>query len=676
MLQEAITLQNEAVEKLIKLTNRKSKKEITFKAPTGSGKTYMMAKYMNEMLEQRNDVIFLVTTLSKGGLGKQNYEKFSEYKKKDFKNLDPYFIATDSSGEEGLFISTGANVYILETAKSSKSGKLMRGPLVNFFKNITEEGLFGGLGKEIYLIKDECHIKTNNIDDLDSYFSKVINFSATPKLSRGQKPDIEITNLAAENAKLIKHVEFDKEADFETAVKKFESIKEDYRNLLNVNPCMIVQISNKDKADQELEDIVFKCLNSAEHSDLKWALIVGDANKCDTNDLMKAKKLPVEQWRRYAKEPLSLLDIIIFKLTVSEGWDIPRACMLYQIRDTQSEQLDEQVLGRVRRNPRLLDYEKLSPQAQDLAMTAWAYGEEPKEETKSIEVLVKKDVQGEVKIKTTKLKTLENNSKFNISAFLSKAPKAVTTKSIFELYAEYKKAPEDVKVMSLNYVDSAEKWYSFASNISEITKKYNDFEYDYESAMEIATDDDGIELLVSFPASSFFLENTIQKEIPEWVWYRKDKNDSFSFDSEAEREWAKHLQSLIVVSNGPKAIKESFGTFMFGKNFPDNSEIRFEYFLNGAKHWSYPDFVMKDTKNRIHIFEVKSVNESNTIQIDKEEYEAKINELKKCYKQASKITDNIFYLPIKDMDDWKIIRYLNGVEEHLTLKQFLDFVRY
>ena len=48
MLQEAKDLQNIAVERLVKLTA--SQDEITFKAPTGSGKTYMMADAMNRIL--------------------------------------------------------------------------------------------------------------------------------------------------------------------------------------------------------------------------------------------------------------------------------------------------------------------------------------------------------------------------------------------------------------------------------------------------------------------------------------------------------------------------------------------------------------------------------------------------------------------------------------------------
>ncbi len=49
--------------------------------------------------------------------------------------------------------------------------------------------------------------------------------------------------------------------------------------------------------------------------------------------------------------------------------------MLYQIRDTKSEQLDEQVIGRVRRNPKLIDFEKLDNKSQELVMRAYVWAD-------------------------------------------------------------------------------------------------------------------------------------------------------------------------------------------------------------------------------------------------------------------------------------------------------------
>ena len=100
---------------------------------------------------------------------------------------------------------------------------------------------------------------------------------------------------------------------------------------------MIIQISNKEKADEELQNEIFPALN--DFPDLKWMLIVNDPKECDTNDVFKAKNLPVSRWKDYAKNNLSGIDVIIFKLVISEGWDIPRACMLYQARNSRSSSL-------------------------------------------------------------------------------------------------------------------------------------------------------------------------------------------------------------------------------------------------------------------------------------------------------------------------------------------------
>ena len=92
MLQEIIELQNSAVEKLLDLTRKNTKKTYTFRAPTGSGKTYMMADYMNRLLQVNPNIVFLVSSLSKRDLAKQNYDKFCEYRNNSFLNINPYLI--------------------------------------------------------------------------------------------------------------------------------------------------------------------------------------------------------------------------------------------------------------------------------------------------------------------------------------------------------------------------------------------------------------------------------------------------------------------------------------------------------------------------------------------------------------------------------------------------------
>ena len=116
--------------------------------------------------------------------------------------------------------------------------------------------------------------------------------------------------------------------------------------------------------------------------------------------------------------------------------------------------------------------------------------------------------------------------------------------------------------------------------------------------------------------------------------------------------------------------------YLWGKNYLLNSEIKFEYCLGGV-HSSYPDFVMKDSFDRIHLFEVKSVNISNATPaaFDSIAYKVKVEELKKCYKQASILTGYYFYLPVYKGDEWHITQLANGREKNMTKAQFEHFMK-
>ena len=113
MLQGAKDLQNRAVSQMVAMLAR-GKKEYTVKAPTGSGKTYMMADFMNRILATQNNVVFLVSSLSKSDLAEQNYNSFCALRDNNtFPQLNPYLINSETSGEGSIFIPTDHNVYVL-----------------------------------------------------------------------------------------------------------------------------------------------------------------------------------------------------------------------------------------------------------------------------------------------------------------------------------------------------------------------------------------------------------------------------------------------------------------------------------------------------------------------------------------------------------------------------------
>ena len=681
MLKEAIDLQNRAIEELFSKAHG-TKKELTFRAPTGSGKTRMMADFMNRIISEQKDVIFLVSTLSKGNLAQQNYDTFlSCAQSGTFPELKPYLINTEISGEEELYIPTDYNVYVLPRDLFKAGGILTRGPLDHFLMTMTDGEFSTGLGKRIFLVRDECHQATNNLDEIsDRYFARTFNFSATPKLGRGQFPDVQISDDDAVAAKLIKRVELieDSSVTVDDAINKFLEVKAQYNKLLGVSPCLIIQISNKDKAEEEWRDKIKPALDK--HQALKWMVIVntfkttGAEDKkqeilCDTNDDVK-KKLPVARWKDYAKGNNSTIDVIIFKMVISEGWDIPRACMLYQVRDTKSRQLDEQVMGRVRRNPRLLDYETLSDEAKELASTAWVWGIKPDNINNVVPVKLWKNggvnVQEQIRVKTTKLIDLTERADFDINKFIEKQKNPTTYKNICELYKKMKQGDNALQELSFDYANDVYlKWWTFMQNYDKVKHEHDTFVCDYEHSMVEDKE-------TSFPVDSTYVDSLNHSEIEDWVWCRKEsKSTTFAFDSDAEREWADYLEKKIVRSDAAEVFQlgDDDEHFLWGKNFPNNSEIKYEYYSGGIRK-SYPDFILKDKQGRSHIFEVKSVNGNGTAEFNVDEYRYKIEELKKCYKATSaKLMNHYFYIPIKDGDDWQIFRYVDGVENIMTKQQ-------
>ncbi len=659
MLQEVKDLQNNAVSRLVEYISRKS--ETTFRAPTGSGKTYMMGDLMNRIIGRNDKVVFLVSSLSKGDLARQNYESFKDNADAGvFPNLKPYLISTEVSGEEGLQIPLDYNVYVLPRDLFKQDSLLMRGPMINFLRTMTGD-LFGeGLNNILYLIKDECHQATSNLDEISGdFFRKVINFSATPNRSRGQIPDVQISDKEAEDVGLIKKVEFGNLNDtVEDAINKFKEVKQDYISL-DVEPCLIIQISNAAKAEQELNDNIMPVLNKVENQGLKWMVMVdlkgkkSESTLCDTNDIIKGK-LPVSQWKDYAKH--RGIDIIIFKMVISEGWDIPRACMLYQVRDSKSKQLDEQVLGRVRRNPRLLDFEKLNERQKELATTAWVWGIMPDNMAARYTVSLfdgGKEIQENFKVKSTKLVNLTMERNFNIDELMDRQEYKLESTDIFKLYRDMEKVPNEVQDLCYKYANgNVLRWYKFAEHIGLAKEKYNTFICDYAQSLVVDKE-------TTFPVTSSFNDSQHKEGDMNWIWRRKDGRDRFAFDSYAEREWAAILRKLArrgyVMELEVPQMDADDELFLWGKNYPQNSEIRYEYYADGV-HASYPDFILKDMHGRIHLFEVKSVNVATNSNIEREEYEKKkpAQSLSRMFKKIARISLLSAYHERGGMADKKI----------------------
>lgn len=692
MLDDVKNLQERAISELVQSLSEKD--DVVFKAPTGSGKTFIMARVMDEVISKDDNVVFIVSSLSKANLAQQNYDKFNEYLELGLvQYLNPHLISSETSCESALYIPSVNNVYVLPQALYKAKSKL-KGQQA-FLKLLLE---IKNHGRVLYLIKDESHVATNNLDELKSFFTKIINISATPK----KKPDVEISEQDAVNACLIKRVQYCSSADYgdddfsvdslqyKELLKALDYLKEckkDYLEKSNINPCLIIQISNKDLGEKQF-NVIERALGLSEYKDLKWVGYAKDPKVCQTNDQMI--KTSPQKWEKYCKPNDSTIDVIIFKMAITEGWDIPRANMLFQIRDSKSKQLDVQVLGRVRRNPRIMDFEKITDEKERrLFTTAYVWGiKDNSSEQKSVDVTlkgsvpdgnrIKNEIQEEIKVKITKLADLnDTQSNFDIDTFLKEKQAPESCKSIFELYNELTKSSNRIQVeckryMFSSYDDEYSKYFGFVNNLSEIKSKVKTILSSDSSSIEVVKNSLGKDLEVSLPYNSLYFQNKkYSLQDVKGVWNNGSDMREFTFDSDSEKKWLyKMLQDFSIKKI---SLDEEKDILLVGKNYLQNSEIKYEYYADGS-HFSYPDFVLKDKYDRIFLFEVKSMNISSSLQIDTKVYQEKEEILKDLYSKVSSKVEHYFCLPILNGKSWTVHCYYKGVHYELKEDQFKNVV--
>lgn len=655
MKSEIIELQERTVQSIFNLA-KKGNKSITVKAPTGSGKTHIMANLMNKMIADDENIIFVVSILSKGKLARQSYNKFDDLALNKYTKLRPYYISSGNENtkntEYSLYIDDTCNIFVLPTSQYTENSRVYKERVLqNFLDNCLKKK------KKIILVRDECHIATNNLKKISDYFYQTINFSATPV---NDEYDVVITEDEAVSVNLIKDVEyinFDTELkeDLNNALNKFKEIREIYHNS-GINPAFIIQISNKNKAEEEI-NIITKIVES---KSLNWVYF-SDIDKTSgyktNSNLQKMKNK--NQWYNYVKENNSFIDVVIFKMVITEGFDMPRACMLYQVRDSKSKQLDEQVIGRVRRNPCLTYFEKLNPIEQNIFSKAYVYGIKPQENIKKKVITKLRGINfiagNEIVKEFRPFKIIELEevplSNIDILDCIVADKTAYSNKSIFNMYKELNKINDKVKNKYYEYVTDYNKWFEFMLNLNKIKEKIMTTVEDYEKYGMIKE-----EYNFRQDYDSYFYDNGHTVTVDDWIWYTDD--EEYSFDSDAEKSFFKILNGLR--KKCCKFIEiEAERVYLFGKNFIDKSNIKYDYY-HTRKHTSYPDFIFKDKKDKVHIFEVKSVNKSSSYDLDDEFYKEKIEKIKKAYVYASKMTGYIFYLPIQNGDDWQIWKCENG----------------
>ena len=375
---ELTKIQKEAVEKIIGYYSPKEKVHVDFKAPTGSGKT-LMASWIISSLMERNfneNFVFVIATPSSSSLPFFFEQKINVYKKDlPFSKFEVEYIESPSSSQSDKTESTPK--IKLETNKVYIFGKSTfgRGRIFterHIIDDFVDE--IKNLGFKLVYIRDEAHIgditrtdnETKKFEELMQHNSDfIIKMTATPNLSNPTVKFVQIfetdinDGYKNENKWLLKthptlllNDSMSEDALLEHAILEFKRVKESYRTLekdnIFIHPVLLVQVSNE-PSNIDDKKIFFDALEEVktklDYHGLSWVKYFGDSDK-DSNSVLK-DKFTLDEITQINNPT----DVVIFKVGPSTGWDIPRACMLLQLRKVCSDKLNIQTIGRIKRNP-------------------------------------------------------------------------------------------------------------------------------------------------------------------------------------------------------------------------------------------------------------------------------------------------------------------------------------
>lgn len=358
--------QKQAVENLCQSLNNSLKSSdneiVVFQAPTGSGKTIMVAEMLKELIKNRKDnKKFSFIWVSVRMLHEQSKDKLEAYFEDDrliecsyFEDLEDRKIREN----EILFINWHS---INRTEGGVRVNVMMReneqdNDLLSIIKNTKEEG------REIILIIDESHHTANSEASLGLKIAispKItLEVSATPKLPGDEKEKVRLSDVKAEemikseiavNPEFLKVKVKSQSADelvIGQALKKREELAKMYEKLgAKVNPLVLIQLPDKKGELADKKEEIIKILEKFKITIKNGKLAIWlSEDKSDTLPNIERNDNEVE--------------VLIFKQAIALGWDCPRASILVIFRESKSFEFTIQTIGRIMRMPELKYYLK------------------------------------------------------------------------------------------------------------------------------------------------------------------------------------------------------------------------------------------------------------------------------------------------------------------------------
>lgn len=359
--------QENAIDELLTKSKRllgySNNKKLVFKAPTGSGKTIMMAEFLKQLVDDREirQSLSVIWTAPRQ-LHIQSREKLENYFETSQALKCSYFEDLDDrkiSENEILFfnwesINRADNIYIRDNEQEFNLSKVL--------ERTKEEG------REIVLIIDEAHHHaTSEISQglIQMIGPKLtIEVTATPATiaDEDERVFVQLEDVKKEGMikkAIILNDEFEnlikqgkiqtqqlsggsEELVIDAAMKKRqELVKEFQKEKVNINPLVLIQLPDRktsleDRIRERVEGILKnKYSISTEKGNNKLAI------------WLSGEHINKENIEKQDSE----VEVLIFKQAIALGWDCPRAQILVLFREWHSPIFSIQTVGRIMRMP-------------------------------------------------------------------------------------------------------------------------------------------------------------------------------------------------------------------------------------------------------------------------------------------------------------------------------------
>lgn len=369
---------NELAKQLRGLLNSSGEKTCVFKAPTGSGKTIMMAELLQRLSDEDlpSEYVFVWTSLY--DLHSQSKAKLASYLQDTRYNLLSLDEITQDalSNDSVLFV----NWHSLTTTKQTDDSNQREWS--NVFVKDREDGRSivevlektREAGRQIILIVDEAH-RNYLTENSQRFIAEAIKPKLTIEVSATPLIKVDAEDMMSKKAGFVsvpfdevvgsglikeetsinqsigKYVDIAASADelvIEAALAKRAELAGLYKQAkLDINPLVLVQLPSDSEKTSTLDMSVRE---EVERQLAKHGITYENG------------KLAV--WLSEDKQNLELIEknnseaeVLIFKEAVAVGWDCPRAQVLVMLRAIRSLTFEIQTVGRILRMPEAKHYE-------------------------------------------------------------------------------------------------------------------------------------------------------------------------------------------------------------------------------------------------------------------------------------------------------------------------------